>query len=262
PYAILSHTWEKAGEVTFDDMRDPQVAMAKSGWTKIERTCALAGDQGIPFVWIDTCCIDKSSSAELTKAINSMYAWYKKARVCYTYLGDLPDSPNGDPKSRSARHQLQADLGRCRWFNRGWTLQELIAPRVVEFYDCSWTMRGTKALLCSEISCITDIDMEVLSNKTHLSTIPVARKMSWAARRQTTRVEDIAYSLLGIFDVNLPLIYGEGKKAFIRLQEAIAHSTNDLSLFAWSEDKRNANRQSYYGALAQSPQQFALCRQI
>ena len=262
PYAILSHTWNATGEVTFDDMANLDVARAKSAWPKVERTCALARDQGIPFVWIDTCCIDKSSSAELTEAINSMFEWYKKAAVCYTHLFDLAESPNGDPESERARDQLRADLGRCRWFSRGWTLQELIAPKVMEFYDGSWTNRGTKAVLMCEISLITDVDVSVLSNSEELSTIPVARKMSWAAKRLTTRLEDTAYSLLGIFDVNLPLIYGEGARAFVRLQEAIAQSTNDLSLFAWSEDERHPSFQSFYGILAQSPRQFARCCQL
>ena len=262
PYAILSHTWNATGEVSFDDMKDLGVARARSAWPKIEQTCARARSQNIAYVWIDACCIDKSSSAELTEAINSMFEWYKKATSCYAYLSDLAVSPNGDPASDRARQQLRADLGRCWWFRRGWTLQELIAPKVVEFLDCSWTHRGMKASLRYEIALITNIDVSVLSNSEELSTIPVARKMSWASKRQTTRPEDIAYSLLGIFGVNLPLIYGEGAKAFIRLQEAIAQSTNDLSLFAWSEDEHSPSFQSYYGVLAQSPGQFASCRQL
>jgi hypothetical protein len=261
-YAILSHTWSQSGELSFGDMEDVGSAMKKSAWPKVERTCALARGQGIPFVWIDTCCIDKTSSAELAEAINSMFEWYKKATVCYTYLTDLPSSPNEDPNSESAKKQLRADLRRCRWFTRGWTLQELIAPRLVEFYDGSWTKRGTKDSLRCEIALITNIDLSVLSDSEGLSAIPVARKMSWAATRQTTRMEDAAYCLLGIFDVNLPLIYGEGGKAFFRLQEAIAQSTNDLSLFAWSEDERNSSPQPYYGALAPSPRQFAGCRRL
>jgi len=262
-YAILSHTWgQTKDEVSFGDMKDLDSARRKGAWEKIKQTCSLACDQGIPFVWIDTCCIDKSSSAELAEAINSMFEWYKKATVCYTYLGDLRSSPNGNPESESAKGQLRADLGLCRWFKRGWTLQELIAPKMVEFYDRSWTKRGTKDSLRHEIAHITNIDLAVLSDSEQLSTLPVARKMSWAASRQTTRIEDVAYCLLGIFDVNLPMIYGEGGKAFLRLQEAIALATNDLSLFAWFEDARNPSLQHYYGALAQSPRQFSGCRQL
>ncbi|KAK4038396.1 heterokaryon incompatibility protein-domain-containing protein [Parachaetomium inaequale] len=191
-YAILSHTWNGTGEVTLDDMRDLAAAQAKCEWPKVQQTCALARSQGIPFVWIDTCCIDKSSSAELTEAINSMFEWYKKAKTCYAYLSDLAESPTGGPESDRGRQQLHADLGACRWFTRGWTLQELIAPREVEFYDKSWTMRGTKAFLQSDVASITNINESVLSDSDKLSIIPVACKMSWAAKRHTTRVEDIA----------------------------------------------------------------------
>ncbi|KAG7293903.1 hypothetical protein NEMBOFW57_003963 [Staphylotrichum longicolle] len=263
PYAILSHTWSKTGEVTFDDMKDLNVARAKSQWYKIVRTCDRAESHGLFYVWIDTCCIDKSSSAELTEAINSMFQWYKKAARCYAYLSDLPASTNGDAASALAKDQLRACLGRCLWFSRGWTLQELIAPKVVMFYDGSWAFRGTKADLQYDLSHITDIDVSVLANSEELSTIPVARRMSWAARRKTTRPEDIAYCLLGIFGVNLPLIYGEGAKAFIRLQEAIAQSTNDLSLFAWSQYELNPSLiQDYYGVLAPSPEHFSSCRRL
>ncbi|KLU89729.1 hypothetical protein MAPG_08698 [Magnaporthiopsis poae ATCC 64411] len=262
PYAILSHTWDAAGEISFHDMTDLNVARAKGGWPKVIQTCALARGHGIAYAWIDTCSINKSNSAELTEAINSMFQWYKKASRCYAYLSDLPASPNGDPTSQRARDQLRADLGRCRWFSRGWTLQELIAPKVVEFYDSGWGYRGTKADLRYEITRITDVDVSVLSNSEELLTVPVARKMSWAAKRVTTRLEDTAYCLLGIFGVNMPLIYGEGAKAFIRLQEVIAQSTNDLSLFAWSEDEEKPSLPSYYGVLARSPQQFASCRRL
>jgi hypothetical protein len=261
PYAILSHTWGETGEVSFQDMQDLSVARTRDEWPKITETCALAQSHGIAYAWIDTCCIDKSSSAELSEAINSMFEWYKKASRCYAYLADLPASPNGNPSSNRAKDQVRADLERCRWFSRGWTLQELIAPEVVEIYDNSWTCRGTKADLRYELTRITNVDVSVLSNSEELSTIPVARKMSWAVKRLTTRPEDIAYCLLGIFGVNLPLIYGEGARAFIRLQEAIAQSTNDLSLFAWSEDE-DVTSQLYYGVLARSPQQFACCRHL
>jgi len=257
PYAILSHTWGD-NEVSFQDMVHDK-AQERTAWHKVQWTCELARDQGTSYVWVDTCCIDKSSSAELTEAINSMFEWYKKATVCYAYLGDLPESPNKNPQSARGKEQLQSDLGRCRWFSRGWTLQELIAPKRVEFYDQGWNLRGTKESLRFEISVITGIDMSVLAHSEDLPNVAVAKKMSWAANRHTTRVEDVAYSLLGIFDVNLALIYGEGARAFLRLQEAISYSTNDLSLFAWLEDDRNPDIQSYYGLLAHSPRQFTKC---
>ena len=201
-------------------MPDLRKARAKKGFSKVVETCRLAREQGLGYAWIDTCCIDKSSSAELTEAINSMFNWYKEASICFAFLSDLPGSGG------NSEDQLQ----RCRWFTRGWTLQELIAPKIVEFYDQGWQRRGTKKSLQQELSAITGIDLKILKDSNLLSTIPVARRMSWASNRKTSRVEDRAYSLLGIFDVNVPLIYGEGPKAFIRLQEEIMKQSNDLSL--------------------------------
>jgi hypothetical protein len=150
----------------------------------------------------------------------------------------------------------------CRWFTRGWTLQELIAPEVVEFYNKEWTLRGTKAGLSKALEAVTGIDGQVLRDSTILADVPVARRMSWAANRRTTRVEDIAYCLLGIFDVSMPMLYGEGEKAFARLQEEIAKETNDLTLFAWqaraleSSNSGDAGVQKYRGILATSPAEF------
>ena len=262
PYAILSHTWEE-GEVTFQDFASPDVAKLKRGFGKIERTCKLAEANGIGYAWVDTCCIDKTSSAELTEAINSMFQWYARSQVCYAWLADLKA---GEPIRVK-------DFASCRWFKRGWTLQELIAPGRVEFYDEAWTFRGTKAELGDELESATGIDGHVLRAGTIgvLSAIPLARRMSWASDRVTTRREDAAYCLLGIFGVNMPLLYGEGEKAFIRLQEEIIKQSNDLSLFAWTlpSDTEAALRdlglsaagtsqaaQAYHGVLATSPACF------
>ena len=171
------------------------------GLPKIELACKQAVDRGIRFVWIDTCCINKTSSAELSEAINSMFCWYQKAAVCYAYLSDVDD--------------LGPRFGESKWFTRGWTLQELLAPSRVVFYSSNWTELGEKTTMASILSTITRIDYFVLRGETPLH--PVARQMSWAARRETTRSEDIAYSLMGIFDVNMPMLYGGGSKAFIRL---------------------------------------------
>lgn len=150
-----------------------------------------------------------------------MFQWYKEAAVCYVTLMDL--QPRGD---------LKVDLYRCRWFTRGWTLQELLAPQTVQFYDAIGTYIGNKQTLNSELSMITGIAVEHLSGE-DLCLISVATRMSWAARRETKRIEDRAYSMLGIFDVNMPMIYGEGMKAFRRLQEEIIKRNNDLTIFAW-----------------------------
>ncbi|KAJ4129145.1 hypothetical protein NW768_007679 [Fusarium equiseti] len=222
----------------------------KPGYIKILKTCELAQEQDIPYAWVDTCCIDKRSSAELAEAINSMFRWYKEATVCFAHLEDL--EPIGESGGNHHR-----GLEKCRWFTRGWTLQELIGPEQLNFYDSAWDCRGTKLALGSLISEITGIDHEVLQNTASLEGIPIARRMSWAANRKTTRVEDIAYCLLGIFDVNMPMMYGEGVKAFERLQEEIIKQTTDMSLFAW---KAKYASQTYRGILAQSPAEFAHCR--
>ncbi|CZR59826.1 uncharacterized protein PAC_09720 [Phialocephala subalpina] len=228
-YAILSHTWEDE-EVTLQEMAHLDQARRKKGFSKIEWTCRLALERGIQYAWVDTCCIDKSSSAELTEAINSMFKWYKDSTVCFAFLSDLPPS---DPMSKTKKLPTD-EFRRCRWFTRGWILQELIAPEAIEFYDQSWTLRGDKSSSKPQLFEITGIDSEVLVDSDKLSTIPVARRMSWVSMRQTTRVEDLAYCLFGIFDVNLPLIYGEGLKAFIRLQEGIHGDQQFRGIFARS----------------------------
>lgn len=157
---------------------------------------------------------------------------------------------------------IKKGFEQCRWFSRGWTLQELLAPNVVEFYDYRWVLRGDKISLQFEISLVTGIDTSVLLNRDLLPTMPVAKRMSWAAYRQTTRQEDIAYCLLGIFDVHMPLIYGEGGNAFTRLQERIIESGNDMSVFAWNSDDQDSETQAYRGILARSPYEFRLCQTV
>ncbi|KAK0723401.1 heterokaryon incompatibility protein-domain-containing protein, partial [Lasiosphaeria miniovina] len=269
-YAILSHTWGD-GEVTFDDIKNLDSASRKAGWDKIAQTCRLAAAQGFEYAWVDTCCIDKSSSAELSEAINSMFKWYRNATVCYAYLSDLDPTPIGldgaestpmgldDAESpKPGEKRLERDLPQCAWFTRGWTLQELIGPRNLEFYDCGWTMRGTKVSLGKLLSAITTIPIWILLNQAPLHRCCVGRRMSWAANRKTTRIEDLAYCLLGLFDVNMPMIYGEGENAFRRLQEAVAMATNDMSLFAWSDPSLHSTV-SFHGIFATSPALFAQC---
>lgn len=227
--AILSHTWGD-DEVSYSDFSNLEEARSKSGYDKIVKICQLAESRGLHYVWIETCCIDKSSSAELTEAINSMFRWYRAAEVCFAYISDLP------PQNRGPASDWLDD-GHYRWFTRGWTLQELVAPDKVEFYDAGWEYRGDKAALIHQLHRITGIDEEVLADSRILPEVPVARKISWAANRKTKRTEDMAYCLLGLFDINLLLIYGEGERAFLRLQEEIARETNDMSLFAWTAGK-------------------------
>ncbi|PMD47006.1 HET-domain-containing protein [Hyaloscypha variabilis F] len=242
PYAILSHTWAD-DEVSFQDMQDLSFARTKKGFTKIEATCRMAIQNGLQYVWVDTCCIDKTSSAELSEAINSMFSWYKNAVVCFAFLSDF---------TSGGQRIVLDDLRKCRWFKRGWTLQELIAPKNLLFLDEEWNPIGTKEDLAQDIENITGIDHWVLNGYVLLRAIPLAKRMSWVAGRQTTRIEDHAYCLMGIFDVNMPMIYGEGSKAFIRLQEEILKNTTDLSLFAW-EARANTG---FRGILAESPAEF------
>jgi hypothetical protein len=216
-YAILSHTWEQE-EVSFQDISNGRDhASRRRGFAKIEGCCRQALEDGYAWVWIDSCCIDRTSSAELHHAINSMYGWYQGAGVCYAYLADVPRFSFMD----------------SRWFERGWTLQELVAPRYVEFYAADWSELGTKSSLESVICSITGINTDVLRGRSPL-TCTAAERMSWAAGRRTTLVEDEAYCLLGMFDINMPLLYGEGTRSFTRLQEEIIKQSEDLSLLAWS----------------------------
>ncbi|OBS22957.1 hypothetical protein FPOA_09278 [Fusarium poae] len=226
-YAILSHVWTNE-EVSYQQMTGSlSLSEDSKGYRKIVEFCAKARNEGFEYAWVDTCCIDKTSSAELSEAINSMFLWYRKSDACYVYLQDVPSTEN--PVSQGSAFR------QSRWFTRGWTLQELLAPHEVIFLANDWREIGTKATLSATISEITKIDIKTLVGHTwnHVS---IAMIMSWASVRQTTRLEDQSYSLLGLFDVNMPLIYGEGQKAFYRLQVEIMKLSNDDSLFAWSTE--------------------------
>ena len=249
-YAILSHTWG-SDEVLFDDLRDINQAQNKAGWVKIKFVCEEAKRNQLPYAWVDSCCIDKSKSAELSEAIASMFEWYKQAECCYTYLSDFGEA--GEESCRTIKERLAA----CRWFTRGWTLQELIASPVMVFFGRDWTVIGTKDSLTPELAEITGIDEKVLELMDCMFGMPVARRMSWAAKRQTTRPEDVAYCLLGIFNVNMPLLYGEGGRAFLRLQEEILTQHHDISLFSWCQQEESHS--AYRGMFAHSPDEFVGC---
>ncbi|KAL1948045.1 hypothetical protein VTO73DRAFT_12120 [Trametes versicolor] len=250
-YAILSHTWRSSGhgeEQSYADVRKLQAAAAledlrnspEGASSNIERNsffshpelsskisgiCKVARDAGYELIWIDSCCIDTASSAELSEAINSMYEWYSRADICYVYLTDVPDGE--DPAAETSA------FSQSRWHRRGWTLQELIAPKHVVFLTSRWSFLGTKVQLAPAISRVTGVDISVLTGVASLESISVSRRMSWAADRETTRIEDEAYCLLGIFGVRMSPIYGEGRHAFLRLQEEIIRTIPDQSIFAW-----------------------------
>jgi hypothetical protein len=252
-YAILSHTWGRE-EVTFADLLENERRADLEGWGKIHQSCEIAAHLGFDYLWIDTCCINKTSSAELSEAINSMFLWYEKAEVCIAYLEDV--SWMDDPAKDGSQ------FGQCRWFSRGWTLQELIAPPELLFYSQEWKLIGTRTSLrnaITKVSLIPDVMLTAHANgqRQSLDDFSVAEKMSWAASRQTTRPEDMAYCLFGLFDINMPLLYGEGHvKAFKRLQEEIIKSTNDDSIYAWSYSEELSKRQHFWGLLAESPSAF------
>ncbi|KAK7979878.1 hypothetical protein PG989_012335 [Apiospora arundinis] len=254
-YAILSHTWSD-DEIALQEFEQlvaggssAETTRAKNGYKKIVAACKAAKELQIYWCWVDTCCIDKKSSAELTEAINSMFKWYMHAAVCLAYLSDLDVMT----ESQYIRRELPKMMY-CRWFTRGWCLQELIAPENLIFYDKEWNTVTTKAEISPYLSDITGIDQGVLQDPTKLPSIPVACRLSWASRRETTRVEDQAYCLLGIFNITMPMLYGEGPKSFLRLQEEILRQDGDLSLFAWLPDA--GQHEIYMDMFALSPKQF------
>lgn len=221
PYAILSHTWSQKAEdeVTLQDMEDGTAAR-KAGYAKIEFCMRQAEKDDMEHCWVDTCCIDKKDLPELAESIVSMFRWYRIARKCYVYLSDVGSM---DPaRNKSDR---QSEFEASRWFRRGWTLQELLAPTGVVFYDNNGTEVGTKESLLSEISTATRIPVEALQ-ATSFADFSVVERFSWQDRRQTAKPEDLVYSLLGLFDVSMPIIYGEGySKARQRLEEEISKAT-------------------------------------
>lgn len=233
-FAILSHTWED-DEVTFKDWKkrdwktDPNVATRKRGFFKIDKARNQAQADGLGYLWVDTACIDKRSSSELSEAINSMFSWYRRARICYAFLADVGRRPLFPSKN------YDEQFCRSRWFTRGWTLQELLAPHEMMFFARDWSIIADRRELAEEISRTTTIPKDyILDGWRALSRASVAERMSWLSQRVTTRTEDMAYCMLGIFDINMPLLYGEGSKAFIRLQEEIIRTSTDHTIFCWT----------------------------
>ncbi|KAF4872243.1 Vegetative incompatibility protein HET-E-1 [Colletotrichum siamense] len=258
PYAVLSHTWgSDEEEISFRDIQEGnEVFKTGIGRDKFDGFCEQALADELDYAWMDTCCIDKTNSTELSEAINSMFTWYQKADVCYAFLADV--SSIDDPSN------AESQFRRSRWFERGWTLQELLAPSRVRFYNRDWSLLGTKRQLSTVVAQTTGIPRPFLLGTADLREASVAQRMSWAANRVTKRKEDIAYCLLGIFGVNLPMIYGEGDQAFARLQEEIMRRNTDDSILAWN---LNSTESTYDdtatvgglsgGILAASPFDFA-----
>ncbi|RPD57969.1 HET-domain-containing protein [Lentinus tigrinus ALCF2SS1-7] len=241
-YAILSHVWGPE-EQSFKAIQKLRKRCGATGenprslaCAKIRQCCELAERHGFKWLWMDTCCIDKSSSAELSEAVNSMFRYYSLAQICYAYLEDVPSSSDSELGSESEVQSARSyGLRWTRWNKRGWTLQELVAPRIVIFLSRTWEMLGSKADFAGILENATGIPARLLRLEASLGDFSVAQRMSWAAHRETTRVEDEAYCLLGIFDINMPTLYGEGRRAFQRLQEEIMKQSHDTTLFAWGD---------------------------
>ncbi|KAI6003478.1 heterokaryon incompatibility protein-domain-containing protein, partial [Pisolithus orientalis] len=261
-YAILSHRWGE--EVSYDEMiklntmtQEERITVTeRQGYCKIVQSCKQAKKDGFRLLWVDTCCIDRRSSAELSEAIRSMYRWYENSKKCYAYLHDVKKSTF--PTKQDIASYKDSN-GWPEWFSRGWTLQELIAPKDVQFFNMDWVPLGRKQNHASTLHKITRIPENVLKGALSPGQVCVAQVMSWAADRKTTRAEDRAYSLLGLFGVNMPMLYGEGSKAFQRLQLEIIRVSNDQSIFAW--DPNSKIRRSGL-VLADDPSYFKDCHDV
>jgi len=214
PYAILSHTWGDA-EFLFEDLVN-DAGKSKAGYEKILFCGKQAARDQLHYFWVDTCCIDKWNLRELSKAINSMFQWYKNAEKCYVFLSDVSARRKDAQLPQSA---WEASFRKSRWFTRGWALQELLAPASIEFFSSERQRLGDKDSLVRQISNITRIPVAALRGDP-LDKFSVSERKGWMAGRQTTQEEDMAYSLIGIFGVSMEFRYGEGKeRALERLQE-------------------------------------------
>jgi hypothetical protein len=229
PYAILSHTWgDDADEVTFDDLKRG-ISTIKAGYTKLQFCENQARKDKIDYFWVDTCCINKANHGELPEAITSMFRWYRDAIKCYVYLSDVTTDKrdhNGENEQ-----EWQSAFRNSRWFRRGWTLQELLAPKHLEFFSREEKLLGDKKTLEEIVHEITDIPIAALQGAP-LAGFSVDERLRWAAKRDTKKTEDKAYCLLGIFNVFMPFIYGEEDNAFVRLKEEIdkrSGKTNTVS---------------------------------
>ena len=249
-YAILSHRWGDH-EVLFTDM-STGIPADTEGWSKIKESCKLAKSRGIDWIWIDTCCIDKWSNTELSEDLNLMYTYYARAKECYAYLSDVAWTPKGS----GGRLTREGTGEKSEWFTRGWTLQELLAPGTpckgnddqpsitsgtMIFFDKDWKEIGAKADpdLCTEIAKHSRIRPEYITSPGTHQNASIAMKLSWAATRITEKLVDRIYSLLGVFDLQMPILYGEGEtNALMRLQLELIAQSDDQSIFAWMESSR------------------------
>lgn len=279
-YAILSHRWigleisfERLPQFVGELQKNRDRPIQPIQLEKIRGTAQIARSQGLQWLWIDNVCINKASAVEEAESINSMFRWYSDARVCITYLGDVRANYEAiGPEKFFNEETKKASV----WFTRGWTLQELLAPANMHFYDMNWEFIGTKKDLAPALEEITGISAKYLTGEEDFRSACIAAKMSWMAGRETARVEDIAYSMLGIFDITMSPQYGEGRRAFMRLQYTLLSSSTDESLFAWKMPSEGPGPVSTkfnvkakvslqpdeWGLLAASPEFFRDCSKI
>ncbi|KAK8057980.1 HET-domain-containing protein [Apiospora phragmitis] len=264
-YAIFSHRWLAEGEVEFEDLKKHIDELRSSthslpGVSKIHDACVAARARGFKWLWMDTCCIDKKKSDEYATAINSMFNWYRNAKLCITFMADVKWRGSNAVSLGKEAFRSEKENESSAWFRRGWTLQELMASSHMEFYDMDWKCMGTKKELATALSDVTGIDKRFLTGEQDLSEASIAMKMSWMFGRETGKPEDRAYSLLGLFNVKLHLAYGEGMAtAFRRLQEVIlASPLMEESLFAWKMPDERAGDQCEAVTARWEPEQWGL----
>ncbi|KAL2286422.1 hypothetical protein FJTKL_06805 [Diaporthe vaccinii] len=245
PYATFSARWEDRGLVQ-EDLCSPQTAPQRPAFQSLQRACSECQSRGLQWLWNDAVCIRRSSSSALSESLNSLAEIYRKARLCIVYLQDLLDTEAFD-------FDLESALSSCSWMKHVWMLPHLIFSTVLHFYDAQWKHIGSKSELVPELSRITSVDEGVLQHSDSLEDYSNSTKMSWAAGLSADPIEDAAYSLLAIFNVNLDIKYGEGMKSFLRLQEEILQKTDDYSLLAWQP----LPNQPYRGLLAHSPLEYS-----
>lgn len=229
-----------------DDPCSPQTACQGPGFQALQRACSECQGHGLQWLWNDALCIDRGSNAALSESLNALAEVYRKGRLCIVYLHDLLDTEASD-------FDLELGLSSCSWFKHVWMLPHLIFSTVLQFYDAQWNHIGSKSELIPELSHMTSIDKGVLRDSNLLGDYSNSTKMSWAAGLSADHIEDVAYSLLAIFNVNMAINYGEGMNSFLRLQEEILNSTDDYSLLAWQP----RTNQQYRGLLAHSPLEYS-----
>ncbi|KAI4646637.1 hypothetical protein J4E93_004859 [Alternaria ventricosa] len=229
-YAILSHTWlrDDDQELTFKDVLLGVAEKKPAGYAKIRFCEEQAARDGLEHFWVDTCCINKHNAVELQEAINSFFTWYRNATKSYAYLTDVHTCAAGEDHGQSKSSTFEFEFRNSNWFKRGWTLQELLAPKSVDFFSADGEKLGDRDSLEDLIFEATDIPRDALQGAP-LESLSIEERLSWTKNRVTKRKEDRAYCLFGIFNVFMPTIYGEGDHAMTRLQREI-NTTDDVEM--------------------------------